>query len=203
MGERPASARFWAGSYAARWLGVSNLVGSNSWHVTPRRSANTAPRAEGLEPTRFRASRAPCCDTAHRCNRCSLPRIARNFEMGLVGPSSEGGEPLRHVEAGVASPRPSRGSWGGEISQIRRRRRRPGVTAAPTTAALATGAGPGVTALATTAVLATGWPMTPRRARRAGLSGISVSFFDDVYVRLDRGDDRLDWNSAVRDQLTA
>ena len=33
---------------------------------------------------------------------------------------------------------------------------RPGVTAAPTTAVLATGDGPGVTALATTAVLATG-----------------------------------------------
>ena len=86
--------------------------------------------------------------------------------------------------------------------QIRRRRRpRPGVTAAPTTAALATGAGPGVTALATTAVLATGWPMTPRRARRAGLSGISVSFFGDVLVRLDRGDNRLDRDSPVGNQL--
>ena len=89
-------------------------------------------------------------------------------------------------------------------SQIRRRRRRrgPDVTAAPTTAAFATGAGPGLTALATTAVLATGWPMTPRRARRPALTGISVSFFDDVLVRLDRGDDRLDRNSTVGDQLT-
>ncbi len=88
------------------------------------------------------------------------------------------------------------------LSTFQIRRRRPDVTAAPTTAAFATGAGPGVTALATTAVLATGWPMTPRRARRAALTGISVSFFDDVGVRLDRGDDRLDWNSTVGDQLT-
>jgi hypothetical protein len=53
-----------------------------------------------------------------------------------------------------------------------RRRRRPGVTAAATTAVLATGAGPGVTALATTAVLATGARMTPTLPRRAGLRGM-------------------------------
>jgi len=49
------------------------------------------------------------------------------------------------------------------------RRRRPGVTAAATTAVFAIGDGPGVTAAATTAVLATGAPMTPTRPTRAGL----------------------------------
>jgi len=65
------------------------------------------------------------------------------------------------------------------------RRRRPGVTAAATTAVLAIGAprpgppgppGPGVTAAATTAVFATGWPMTPTLPTRAGRNGMSVSF---------------------------
>ncbi len=55
------------------------------------------------------------------------------------------------------------------LTQIRRR---PGVTAAATTAVFAIGAGPGVTALATTAVFATGAPMTPTRPTRAGLIGI-------------------------------
>src|ERR1700722_7697748 len=81
-----------------------------------------------------------------------------------------------------------------------RRRRRPGVTAAATTAVLATGARPGVTALATTAVFATGWPMTPTLPLRAALS-ISVSFGRRRVIGLDRGDDRLDGNPAVRDQL--
>jgi len=49
-----------------------------------------------------------------------------------------------------------------------RRRLRPGVTAAPTTAAFATGDGPGVTALATTAVFATGAPTTPLLPTRPG-----------------------------------
>src|SRR4051795_4895707 len=80
-------------------------------------------------------------------------------------------------------------------SQMRRRRPtpRPGVTAAATTAVLATGEGPGLTALATTAVLATGWPITPTRPTRAALSGMSVSFGGraDELVGLERGDDRL------------
>src|ERR1043166_771916 len=92
-------------------------------------------------------------------------------------------------------PRPPR--------QIRRRRPRPGVTAAATTAVLATGAGPGLTAVATTAVFATGWPMTPTLPTRAALSGISVSFGRGCFIRLDRGDDRLNGNPSVRDQLTA
>src|ERR1700735_661093 len=81
-----------------------------------------------------------------------------------------------------------------------RRRRRPGVTAAATTAVLATGARPGVTARATTAVFATGARMTPTRPLRAALS-ISVSFGHRFVIGLDRGDDRLDGDPAVRDQL--
>src|SRR3954451_17230962 len=83
----------------------------------------------------------------------------------------------------------------------RRRTPRPGVTAAATTAVLATGARPGVTALATTAVFATGWPMTPTRPTRAALSGMSGSFGLERAIGLERGDDRLDGDSAVRDQL--
>ena len=52
----------------------------------------------------------------------------------------------------------------------------PGVTAAATTAVFATGEGPGLTAAATTAVLATGAPMTPTLPTRAGLTGISGSY---------------------------
>src|SRR4051795_4666310 len=85
----------------------------------------------------------------------------------------------------------------------RRRIPRPGVTAAATTAGLATGGPPGVTALATTAVLATGWPMTPTLPTRAALSGISVSFGRSCFVGLDRGDDLLNRNPSVGDQLTA
>jgi MFS superfamily sulfate permease-like transporter len=48
----------------------------------------------------------------------------------------------------------------------------PGVTAAPTTAALATGLGPGVTAAATAAVRATGAPMTPALPTRPALTGM-------------------------------
>src|SRR5690349_17599382 len=83
------------------------------------------------------------------------------------------------------------------------RRRRPGVTAAATTAVFATGDGPGETALATTAVLATGWPMTPTRPTRPGLMGMSGSFARGDFVRLDRGDDGLDGDASGRDQLTA
>src|SRR6059058_5458585 len=86
---------------------------------------------------------------------------------------------------------------------MRRRPTRPGVTAAATTAVFATGDGPGVTALATTAVFATGWPMTPTLLTRAGLSGMSVSFGVRCCVGLDRGDDRLDRNPSVGDQLAA
>src|SRR5215218_1005273 len=78
---------------------------------------------------------------------------------------------------------------------------RPGVTAAATTAVFATGEGPGETALATTAVFATGCPMTPTLPTRAALSGISVSFGRRCFIGLDRGDDRLDRNAPVRDQL--
>src|SRR6185503_13062895 len=85
----------------------------------------------------------------------------------------------------------------------RRRPGRPGVTAAATTAVLATGEGPGVTALATTAVLATGAPMTPTRPTRARLTGISVSYARQCVVSLDGGDDRLNRNPSVGDQLPA
>src|SRR3954464_10978031 len=80
----------------------------------------------------------------------------------------------------------------------------PGVTAAATTAVFATGDGPGLTALATTAVFATGWPMTPTRPTRAGLSGMSVSFVGGAdEIGLDRGDDRLDRNASVGDERAA
>src|SRR3954447_15806003 len=84
-----------------------------------------------------------------------------------------------------------------------RRRPRPGVTAAATTAVFAMGAGPGVTALATTAVLATGWPMTPTLPTRAALSGMSVSFGRSCFIGLDRGNDPLNRNPSVGDQLPA
>src|SRR5215218_9045950 len=80
---------------------------------------------------------------------------------------------------------------------------RPGVTAAATTAVFATGEGPGETALATTAVFATGWPITPTLPTRAALRGISVSFGRRGFIGLDGGDDRLNRNPSVRDQLTA
>src|SRR3954463_3618989 len=86
----------------------------------------------------------------------------------------------------------------------RRRTPRPGVTAAATTAVLATGEGPGVTALATTAVFATGCPMTPTRPTRAALSGISVSFGGRAdEIGLDRGEDRLDRDPSVGDELAS
>src|SRR3954453_22885792 len=84
-----------------------------------------------------------------------------------------------------------------------RRRRRPGVTAAATTAVLATGEGPGLTAFATTAVFATGWPITPTLPTRARLSGMSVSFGVVLVVGFDRGDDRLDRDASVGDELSA
>src|SRR4051812_15304310 len=85
---------------------------------------------------------------------------------------------------------------------MRRRRPLPGVTAAATTAVFATGEGPGETALATTAVFATGWPITPALPTRAALRGISVSFGRRCFIGLDGGDDRLNGNPSVRDQLT-
>src|SRR6185295_16816321 len=85
----------------------------------------------------------------------------------------------------------------------RRRPALPGVTAAATTAVFATGDGPGETALATTAVFATGAPMTPTLPTRAALSGISVSSVRRSFIGLDRGDDGLNRNPSVGDQLTA
>src|SRR6476619_3523680 len=83
-----------------------------------------------------------------------------------------------------------------------RRRPRPGVTAAATTAVFAIGEGPGVTAAATTAVFATGCPMTPTRPTRAGLSGMSGSFGQFVVIGVDRGDDRLDRDPSVCNELS-
>src|SRR3954465_15397087 len=91
---------------------------------------------------------------------------------------------------------------GSPVTQIRGRRR-PGVTAAATTAVLATGAGPGVTALATTAVFATGCPTTPTRPTLAALSGMSGSCCLECRVSLDCGDDGLDGDPPVGDQLSA
>src|SRR5687768_7078142 len=91
---------------------------------------------------------------------------------------------------------------GAECAQIRRRRR-PGVTAAVTTAALATGAGPGVTARVTTAAFATGAPTTPTRPTRARRSGMSASRCLECFVRLDGGEDCLHGDPPVSDQLTA
>src|SRR4051812_16018542 len=88
--------------------------------------------------------------------------------------------------------------------QMRRRRPpRPGVTAAASTAVFATGDGPGLTALATTAVFATAWPMTPTRPTRAALSGMSFSSGRraNEFVGLDRGDDRLDRDPSVGNEL--
>src|SRR3954452_5562467 len=83
------------------------------------------------------------------------------------------------------------------------RRRRPGVTAAATTAVFAMGEGTGLTALATTAVFATGWPITPTLPTRAGLNGMSISFAFCFGVGFDRREDGLDRNASVGDQLAA
>src|SRR3954469_4114211 len=80
------------------------------------------------------------------------------------------------------------------------RRRRPGVTAAPTTAALATGEGPGRTAAVSTAALATGGPTTPTRPLRPGRRGISDSLGLERGVGFDGGNDGLDRDAAVGDQ---
>src|SRR4051794_31879529 len=82
------------------------------------------------------------------------------------------------------------------------RRRRPGVTAAPTTAALATGEGPGRTAAGTTAALATGAPTTPTRPIRPGRRGTSDSLGLELGVGFDGGDDGLDGDAAIGDQPT-
>src|SRR3954471_21239010 len=78
----------------------------------------------------------------------------------------------------------------------------PGDTAAPTTAALATGDGPGPTAAPTTAALATGAPMTPTTLR-PGPSGMSASLCFEGHVRFDGGDEGLDRNPAIGKQLAA
>src|SRR3954471_1557354 len=82
-------------------------------------------------------------------------------------------------------------------------RRRPGVTAAPTTAAFATGDGPGLTAAVTTAALATGAPTTPTRPTRAARRTMSRSRLLEGGIRFERGDDRLDRDAPVGDQLSA
>src|SRR5947207_10787756 len=79
----------------------------------------------------------------------------------------------------------------------------PGVTAAVTTAALATGDGPGRTAAVTTAALATGAPTTPTRPTRPGRSGTSNSLGLELGVGFDGGNDGLHRDSTVRDQLAA
>lgn len=75
----------------------------------------------------------------------------------------------------------------------------PGLTAAPTTAALATGDGPGDMAFPTTAAFATGEPMTPTPRRPS----MSDSFGFERFVRLNGGEDGLDRDSPVSDQLAA
>ncbi len=105
----------------------------------------------------------------------------------------------RRVSSAANRPRRGRSAPAGAL-QIRRRRR-PGLTAAATTAVLATGAGPGVTAAATTAVFATGARTTPLLPTRDRLSGMSISFCLGFCVSLDRGDDRLDGNPPIGDQL--
>ena len=68
-------------------------------------------------------------------------------------------------------------------------------TAAPTTAALATGDGPGVTAAVTTAALA---------RRDADARHDQTPFGDEGrFVGLDRGDDGLDRDPALGDELAA
>src|SRR6478752_7053700 len=80
---------------------------------------------------------------------------------------------------------------------------RPGLTAAPTTAAFATGDGPGPTAAPTTAALATGAPTTPTRPTRPGRSGTSNSLGLELGVGFDGGNDGLDRNAPIGDQLAA
>src|SRR4029077_18911129 len=67
-------------------------------------------------------------------------------------------------------------------------------TAAPTTAALATGDGPGLTAAPTTAA-------RPRREERSGISGSCAN--EGFLVGLDCGDDGLDRDPALGDQLAS
>src|SRR3954469_11914599 len=91
-----------------------------------------------------------------------------------------------------ASGQPSRNTPRVDDSQRPRRTARRScrrLTPLETTAAVAT----------TVAVLATGRPMTPRRAMRAGRSGISGSFTFVGFFRLDGGEDGLDGDSPVGD----
>src|SRR4051812_5455026 len=77
----------------------------------------------------------------------------------------------------------------------------PGLTAAPTTAAFATGDGPGLMAAPTTAAFATGAPTTPTRPLRPGRRGTSDSLRFELGVSFDGGEDGLDRDAAVGDQL--
>src|SRR4051794_41895024 len=79
----------------------------------------------------------------------------------------------------------------------------PGLTAAPTTAAFAIGDGPGRTAAVTTAAFATGAPTTPTRPIRPGRRGTSDSLGLELGVGFDGGDDGLDGDAAVGDELAA
>src|SRR4051812_5560425 len=90
----------------------------------------------------------------------------------------------------------------GAPGQGQMRRRRPGVTAAATTAVFATGCTLGVaTAAPTTAAFATGARTTPTRPTRAALSTISCSSRFERLIGLERGDDRLDRDPPVGHQL--
>ena len=90
-----------------------------------------------------------------------------------------------------------------------RRRPRPGVTAAPTTAALATGEGPGLTAAPTTAAFATGAGpglatavvTTAALATRDALSGMSGSFCFEGFVGLEGRDDGLGGDPSIGHEL--
>ena len=143
-------------------------------------------------------------------------KTGRGDRPSSFGPIASSKSPIRGIHANAQRPRrPSSGrsesrqsgahgapTVGVDCGQIRRRRPRPGVTTAPTTAAFATGEGPGVTALVTTAALATGAPTTPTRPLRPGPTGMSSSLCFECFVRLDGGDDGLGGDTAVRNELS-
>src|SRR3954467_8945841 len=128
--------------------------------------------------------------------------FVRDHDLGQHHPMMDSDPLMPQVHFGVTTATAwplSSSPW--RCGQMRRLPTpRPGVTAAATTAVLATGDGPGLTAFATTAVLATGWPMTPTRPTRAALTGISGSY---RRIGLDRGDDCLHGHPSVGDQLAA
>src|SRR3954463_7352454 len=139
----------------------------------------------------------PACSARGTAVRAARPRAARSagercstvlaFAISLLGAGTV---------TGAANECPS-------VDGRQIRRRRPGVTAAPITAAFAKGDGPGVTALVTTAAFATGARTTPTLPIRPGLSGMSGSCRLEGLVGLDGRDDGLDRDASVGDQLTA